>query len=390
MVLPDTSATVKGWAVSNCDNLKRLVIPKAVTTIEDDAIRNCNSLTIYCEAESKPAGWATNWNRDSRPVVWSFSLDILDTTSNPDNFTFYTYSDGTAEVTGYNGTYSKIIIPSKFTKNGTEYTVTFIDDNAFSNNATIVSVVIPNTVTYIASGAFRNCKNLESVEIPKSVTYIGRGPFSGSNKLTEIKVDSNNKDYVAVDGVLYTADMRVLLQYPCNKADTKFTVPYGVETIGSEAFSNCQNLILLTLSGSTIEIEGWAIWECSNLKELYIPSSVSTIESYAIKSCNSLTIFCEDNHEPWDGWNWDWNDDDRPVVWGCEMGTDVVDESAATVNIYATGNIIVVENATDDVYVYNAMGGLVARTTSTTITISNTGVYIVKTGNVVKRVMINE
>ena len=389
VVLPDTAATLKGWAVYNCDTLLRLIIPKTVTTIEDDAIRNCNNLTIYCEAESKPAGWATNWNRDSRPVVWSFSLDILDTTSNPDNFTFYTYTDGTAEVTGYNGTYSKIIIPSKFTKDGVEYTVTAIDFQAFYNNTTIVSVVIPNTVTSISSDAFRNCENLESVEIPKSVTYIGAGPFSGINKLTEIKVDSNNKDYVAVDGVLYTADMRVLIQYPSNKADTKFTVPYGVETIKSEAFNNCQNLLSLTLPSSTMEIEGWSIGDCSNLRELYIPISVTSIESDAIRSCKNLTIYCEAPYEPW-GWAWDWNYDNYTVIWNTEMGS-AVDESAATaVNIYAYGNTIVVENATDDVYVYNAMGGLVARTTSTTITISNTGVYIVKTGNVVKRVMINK
>ena len=138
-----------------------------------------------------------------------------------------------------------------------------------------------------------------------------------------------------------------------------------------------------------MEIEGWSIWDCSNLRELFIPNSVTEIESDAIRACKNLTIYCEDSYEQW-GWSWDWNYDDRPVVWGCEMPSEVFDESAATVNIYATGNIIVVENATDDVYVYNAMGGLVARTTSTTITISNTGVYIVKTGNVVKRVMINE
>ncbi|MBR5168435.1 MAG: leucine-rich repeat protein, partial [Salinivirgaceae bacterium] len=389
VVLPDTAATLKGWAVYNCDTLLRLIIPKAVTTIEDDAIRNCNNLTIYCEAESKPAGWATNWNRDQRPVVWNFSLDILDTTSNPDNFTFYTYTDGTAEVTGYNGTYSKIIIPSKFTKDGKEYTVTAIDFQAFYNNTTIVSVVIPNTVTSISSDAFRNCENLESVEIPKSVTYIGAGPFSGINKLTEIKVDSNNKDYVAVDGVLYTADMRVLIQYPSNKADTKFTVPYGVETIKSEAFNNCQNLLSLTLPSSTTEIEGWSIWDCSNLRELYIPISVTSIENDAIRSCKNLTIYCEAPYEPW-GWAWDWNYDNYTVIWNTEMGS-AVDESAATaVNIYAYGNTIVVENATEDVYVYNAMGGLVTRTTSATITINGTGVYIVKTGNVVKRVMINE
>ena len=179
-------------------------------------------------------------------------------------------------------------------------------------------------------------------------------------------------------------------QYPCNKADKSFTVPYGVETIKYGAFSNCPNLETLTISRSTTEIDWWAICGCNNMKALYIPNSVTEIEGDAIRYCKNLVIYCEAYEEPW-GWSWDWNYDNIPVKWGYNMDNVAVDESAATtVNIYAYDNTIVVENATEDVYVYNAMGGLVARTTSSTITINGTGVYIVKTGNVVKRVMIND
>lgn len=33
---------------------------------------NCTSLTIYCEATSKPEGWHSNWNSSNRPVVWGY------------------------------------------------------------------------------------------------------------------------------------------------------------------------------------------------------------------------------------------------------------------------------------------------------------------------------
>ena len=71
-----------------------------------------------------------------------------------------------------------------------------------------------------------------------------------------------------------------------------------------------------------------------------------------------------------------------------EPATAVAESAAQAVNIYVTGNTIVVENATDEIFVYNVMGGLVARGTDITITVSHTGVYIVKTGNTAKRVMI--
>ena len=70
-----------------------------------------------------------------------------------------------------------------------------------------------------------------------------------------------------------------------------------------------------------------------------------------------------------------------------------IDEEAAEINIFAYGNTIVVENATDDIYVYNAMGALVdhvnAEADRTEIIVNgNEGIYIVKTGNTVKRVMV--
>lgn len=33
-------------------------------------------MTIYCEVESQPEGWDTNWNPDNRPVVWGAALDF--------------------------------------------------------------------------------------------------------------------------------------------------------------------------------------------------------------------------------------------------------------------------------------------------------------------------
>ncbi|MBO7496576.1 MAG: leucine-rich repeat domain-containing protein [Salinivirgaceae bacterium] len=77
-----------------------------------------------------------------------------------------------------------------------------------------------------------------------------------------------------------------------------------------------------------------------------------------------------------------------------EKGTAVAESAATAVNIYAHGNTIVIENATEEINVYNAMGTLVCRDAMpcvrAEINIYAHGVYIVKTGSVVKRVMINE
>ncbi len=70
----------------------------------------------------------------------------------------------------------------------------------------------------------------------------------------------------------------------------------------------------------------------------------------------------------------------------------VDDEAAAGVNIYAYGNTIVVENADADIFVFDAMGRMITREIATIdrteIQVEGTGVYVVKTGNTSKRVMI--
>ena len=77
---------------------------------------------------------------------------------------------------------------------------------------------------------------------------------------------------------------------------------------------------------------------------------------------------------------------------GNNPGTAVADNAANAVNIYAYGNKIIVENATDEIIVYNAMGKMVCRDAihrvCAEITVNGVGIYIVKTDNMVKRVMV--
>ena len=78
IIIPDT---YKGLPVTSigdnafqyCDSLTSVVIPDSVTSIGDYAFYICSKLTIYCEAESKPAGWQHSWNSSNRPVVWGYT-----------------------------------------------------------------------------------------------------------------------------------------------------------------------------------------------------------------------------------------------------------------------------------------------------------------------------
>ena len=68
-----------------------------------------------------------------------------------------------------------------------------------------------------------------------------------------------------------------------------------------------------------------------------------------------------------------------------------VTEQFANINIYVQGRTIVVENATDEIFVYNTMGRLVGRDVArnvSTITLEKSGIYIVKIGNLAKKIFV--
>ncbi|MCL1900931.1 MAG: leucine-rich repeat protein [Firmicutes bacterium] len=66
--------TIGQGAFDSCSGLKSIIIiSNNVTSIGNSAFDGYN-LTIYVEAESKPAGWDSNWNISNRPVVWGCTL----------------------------------------------------------------------------------------------------------------------------------------------------------------------------------------------------------------------------------------------------------------------------------------------------------------------------
>lgn len=73
-------------------------------------------------------------------------------------------------------------------------------------------------------------------------------------------------------------------------------------------------------------------------------------------------------------------------------GTAIVESAADAVSIYAHHNTIVVENANSEIRVFDAMGRLVATANKADaeIRINSTGIFVVKVGDVVKRVMLND
>ena len=183
--------------------------------------------------------------------------------------------DKTATVASYDDSTpdGAIDIPDTVTSGGQSYKVTAIGEYAFTPSHTITkvsSVFIPATVTSIGRFAFRCCKSLATVTFAEGsqLKSIGVSAFSGTD--------------------------------PAHPIFKEIQIPDSVETIGTNAFHNCQDLESITLPASLETIESSAFSFCRNLSEIRLPASLKAIQSYVFDGCSSLeTVFYDGSLAQW-------------------------------------------------------------------------------------------
>lgn len=73
VTLGNNVTSIGNYAFSGSPYLTEIIVPKSVTTLGIYAFENCENLTIYCEATSKPEGWNDYWNIDVKDVVWGYN-----------------------------------------------------------------------------------------------------------------------------------------------------------------------------------------------------------------------------------------------------------------------------------------------------------------------------
>lgn len=134
--------------------------------------------------------------------------------------------------------------------------ITELENYAFCGCAKLTSIIIPKGVQIIPMYTFSDCSALRDVTIPSSVNLIlAPSSFSGCDSLREIIVDDENQSYLSDNGVLFDKDKTIICKYPASKEGESYTIPDGVTTIESYAFSDCSLLTSYVIPASVTSID---------------------------------------------------------------------------------------------------------------------------------------
>lgn len=215
----------------------------------------------------------------------------------------YTVAGGKATVTDYKGNGGSVEVPAKL--GGAD--VVAIGAYAFSGDANVTSVKLPNSLQTIEKNAFSDCTGLETVDfgtgvktigmqaftgctaltalrLPASVSQIGDNAFTRTSSLAVITVDGANAVYYAATNCLIEKESGTLLQ----GCSTSVIPATGVTSIGPSAFASCTGLKKIEIPDSVGRIEKYAFSNCTELTSVKLGKNVGSLNQYAFNECSKL------------------------------------------------------------------------------------------------------
>ena len=262
VTMPNTIVLIEANAFKG-KNLRSIMIPSSVTTVEDGAFSQMAALTTINVA--------------------------------PGNTHFYSNDGVLIEKIGSNDWVASYPVA----KTGTEYAV-------------------PEGIYGVRTGAFQCAANLIKLtlpaslkESPSSAEFTG---YSSAAKLANIEVAAGNTAFKSIDGVLVSLDGKKLIAYPNAKpgaasslpayqgvigqpSASVYKIPDGVEIVGQAAFAQVNGLTAIELN-KVKKLEKGAFDKQTKLRNVRLGSSVDTIEEGAFGGNQNLTAFDVDPLNP--------------------------------------------------------------------------------------------
>ncbi len=174
-----------------------------------------------------------------------------------------------------------------------------IDDYAFAHSSKLASISLPSTVTTIGDSAFRWCSlssgvtlneglvsladyafaetKIKKLTLPSTLESFGLWGFYNCTNMTTVSVNSNNKYFSALNGILYNKHQTEVVACPPGLSASSISLPSTVTNIRERAFQGCTKIAGLNIPEGVTVLNSSVIMGCSALKSMTIPESLTYI-----------------------------------------------------------------------------------------------------------------
>lgn len=216
------------------------------------------------------------------------------------NWLYFPKGDGTATISGYNGTLeANVVVPEKIGR----YSIVTIGGMARSN--TMVTLTLPASIKTVYTYGFEFCKSLEHIYLSEGLETIMACAFQGCSALREINLPNSVKSIEL--GAFRDCKKAKVLSIPSkldyisidafrNTAIEEVTIPASVTLVDGMAFADNRNLQTVRFLGKTKfssenDQNGYQFSGCESLEDIVLPDETEKIEEGMFSSCYSLKGF---------------------------------------------------------------------------------------------------
>ncbi|ELP91807.1 hypothetical protein EIN_138240 [Entamoeba invadens IP1] len=233
--IPENVNTISCRCFQHYQNLKEVILPTTLTSIEDNAFE------------------------------WCVSLDTI-------NFPESLVHIGKCAFQCCALTH--VFIPKS---------VAHVKDSAFRNCSQLISATFPDTL-FEYEAVFGWCQSLTSFDVLKtSKNRIKLNKtFQGCYYLKEIDIPNN---VTSIENYSF---------FKCLSL-TKISIGKRVERIGESCFGKCESLEDIQIPLSVTFIDNYAFKECSKLQKVIFAKKLNNISPTAFENCNFLSQFIVNN-----------------------------------------------------------------------------------------------
>lgn len=262
-------------------NISSLVFPHDLKLIGDRAFSGCSKLSYITLPESiVKIGESSFFRTGIRNVVckspyYSYENGCLIELKNKTLIAFFSDSneavipDGVITIGKRSFSecrnLNRIMFPKSLKK---------IDDEAFCMCSNLQSLYIPESVTHIGDDAFSWC-SLKDIVLPANISYLGNGVFEYCEHLSSI---------VLPDNLIYIGDNA----FKRCKMLSNIVLPSSLNHLGKSAFAFCENLLSVTIPKTLANIAPETFYRCENISNIILPTELKKIGDSAFEGCVKL------------------------------------------------------------------------------------------------------